>query len=227
MNSIWAEIGAVVRKEALTEMRARNGIATSALFALVTVVAIALATFNRTIDKDMASGLLWVAILFAAVITLPRVMVTEEEQGTADLLRMLARPEAVYWGKCIFNGCQIMAASFILSFLFFGFTHVGLESPGLFALSVFGGSMGLAGSATMCGALVARAANRAMLAGAIAVPLLLPLVALGVSGMRVAIGPIEADFVYDAGVRAVIGLDCYGIATLAIGVLIFPFAWKS
>jgi len=40
--------------------------------------------------------LISVALLFAAIVALPRTVLVEEEQGTGDLLRLLAKPEDVF-----------------------------------------------------------------------------------------------------------------------------------
>src|SRR4051794_37721914 len=104
LNSNWrVEIGAVFRKEWLNESRTRSGLISSLLFSVVAVVAIALATFGKTPDPTIAAGLLWVTLLFSSILALPRSFIGEEETGTADLLRLLARPHVVFWGKALFN----------------------------------------------------------------------------------------------------------------------------
>ena len=55
------------------------------------------------------------------------------------------------------------------------------------------------------------------------IPLLLPLIALGVAGMRVALGEGELR----GGEEAAFGLLCYGVATLAIGPPLFAAVWKN
>jgi heme exporter protein B len=193
----------------------------------VTVVTISLATYNQTIDKSLAAALLWIAILFAAILSLPRTFIAEEEHGTADLLRLMARPHAVFWGKALFNVVQAWITGAILSFLFFGFTHAPMKVPWLYLVCLISGCASVAGGVTLCGAFVARAANRYALAGAIAVPLLLPLVTLGVTGVRVAIGPFETDLVLLGGERAAFGLIAYAIITLVIGPPLYAAVWKS
>lgn len=220
----WSrEIKAVLRKELATELRTRTGLSTVALFSLASVVAIAFAAFNHDLSGSLASGLLWVTLLFTAATTLPRAFVTEEEQGTGDLLRLWARPEAVFWGKAIYNLGLMLVTGLVLSVLFFVMIDIQVTRPGLYVVCLLGSCGSLAGAVTLCGALVAQASSRGSLAGAIAIPLLLPLVALGVAGMRVALG----DGVVRGGEVSAIGLICYGVATLAIGPSLFAAVWKS
>ncbi len=211
------------QKEAQSELRARTGIITVGLLSLCTVVALTLAVFNMQISGNLAAGLLWSAILFASVPALPRTFLAEEELGTGDLLRQWARPHSVYWGKVLYNAVQGVVTGVVLSALFLGFIGMHVAIPWLFALSLFGGCVALAGTVTLCGALVARASNRAALAGAVSVPLLLPLIAIGVSSMRVSLG---SGF-YTQGVMATIGLYGYAIFTLAIAPWVFASVWKN
>ncbi|MEA2554477.1 MAG: heme exporter protein [Fimbriimonadaceae bacterium] len=223
MNSWQREIKAVFRKELASELRTRSGLATVALFSIAAVVAVAFAAFNIRLGGSLASGLLWVTLLFTAAVALPRAFVTEEEQGTGDLLRLIARPEAVFWGKALYNLGLMLVTGLILSLLFFTMIGRGIEHPVLYLICLIGSCASLAGAVTLCGALVAQAAGRGALAGAIAIPLLLPLVALGVAGMRVALG----EGALRGGEEAAFGLVCYGVATLAIGPALFAAVWKS
>lgn len=223
MSSNWLdEIGAVLRKEFQSELRSKNGLLTSGLFGLISVVTIAFATFTTKKDPDVASGLYWVAMLFASVLALPRTFLIEEEQGTGDLLRLFARPHAVYWGKALYNLVLIVVVGLILSGLYVVLAQITVKLPGLFVVSVIGGCASLAGAVTLCGALVAQAANRFALASAVSTPLLLSILAFGVSTMRSALG---AGFL--SGWPLAMGSVCYAVVLFAIGPWLFAAVWKN
>ncbi len=225
MNSNWqTEIKAVFLKEWRTEMRSLSGILTSLLFSVVTVYAIGFAALSTKLHGTVIAGMLWVALLFSASSSLTRSFLVEEEQGTADLLRLVARPHAVFWGKALFNIFQNLVTSVILSVLYLGFTAATVTMPWLFVVSLVAGCLSLTGAVTLCGAIAAQAANRSMLSAAISVPLLLPLVALGVSGMRISLG--DGSWA-SGGMASVVGLIGYATATLATGPYIFAAVWKS
>jgi heme exporter protein B len=227
LNSSWlAEVFAVLRKEAVAEMRSRTAIFTAGLFSIMTVVAMSIATYNEKLSPSGYAGVFWVALLFSALIALPRTFTIEEEQGTSDLLRLTARPHAVFWGKAIYNLIQVWLAALALSVLFCAFAHLSISIPWLFAVAMIGSGAALAGAVTLCGALVAQAANRGALAATLALPLLVPLIWLGVAALRVAIGPMGPEFM-SGGIQASIGLVCYGIAALAIGPYLFAAVWKN
>jgi heme exporter protein B len=213
----------VFAKDARTELRTRSGISSAALFSIVSVVAIALAGYGMKLSAMLGSGLLWVVLIFSSIISLPRTFVSEEESGTGDLLRLLARPHAVFWGKALFNLAQMIVTALGLSVLFFVLTSLSISLPGLYLVSLLGGCAALAGAVTLCGALVAQASNRSALVGAIGLPLLLPLVALGIGATRVAMG----EGTLKSGFESAFGLWCYAAAIFAAGPHLFAAIWKG
>lgn len=224
MSSSWGvEIGAVLLKEIRSEMRSRSGVLTAILFDFAALIAAAFATAGQRLTPGAASGLLWVILLFSAVVSLPRTFIGEEEQGTADLLRLTARPHVVFWGKALYNMLFMFLTALVMSALFFALTEQAATSVGVYLLCLLGGSAALAGVVSLCGAFVAQAAHRFVLAGAIAVPALIPLMALAVDGMQSALGGSPAD----SGYRAAAGLGAYAVASFAIGPHLFAAVWKS
>lgn len=225
MNSSWrTEILAVFRKEWRTEVRSMSGLVTAFLFSFVTVFAISFASLNEKLKGTVIAGMLWVALLFSAASSLTRTFLAEEELGTADLLRLTARPHAVFWGKALFNMVQCVLTSSLLSILFLGFTSASVPIPWLFAVSLVTGCLSLAGTVTLCGAIASQASNRSMLAAAISVPLLLPLVGIGVSCMRVSLGDGTLS---SGGTSLIVGLVGYAVLSLATGPYLFAAVWKT
>lgn len=224
MSSSWrVEVLAVLKKELQSEMRSRAGLMSSSLFSLVTVIALAVSCYDRKVSPTLSGGLIWVALLFASAVALPRAFVLEEEQGTMDILRLTARPHAVFWGKAIYNLIQMLLTGLALSLLFLFLTGQSLVHPWLFGACLIGGCGALAGTVTLCGALVAQAKNRSALAGALALPLLLPLAFLAISALKVPLG--EGDLAN--GWRGAVGLIGYGVLTLAFGPYLYEAVWKT
>jgi heme exporter protein B len=223
LRESWSEeIAAVLRKEMVSEIRQKSGLLTACLFAIVAVVAVAYSSVGHKLTSGFASGLIWVTLLFSSVVAIPRVFLLEEEQGTGDMLRLSARPHSVFWGKALFSLAQLALGGLITSILFFGLTGVPLYSAGTYAVGLLGGCAALAGAVTLCGALVSQAANRAVLAGAVALPLLLPLIALGVAATRTALEPSGAK----GGLEAILGLWSYAVAAWALGPHLFAAVWR-
>lgn len=223
-SSGWSsEIGALLAKEARSELRGKTGLFTAGLFSVGAVVAIAFSSFQATPTPAAGAGLFWVALLFAASLSLPRTFALEEEQRTGDLLRMWARPHAVFWGKALFNLAHLLMTATILSVLFLMLAGLTVERFGLFAAGVVASAAALSSTLTLCGALVSRAANRSVLAAAIALPLLLPLLALGVAAFKSALG----SGTLESGLEAAGGLALYAAAMYALGPHLFAAVWRT
>lgn len=224
MSSVWtAEIGAIFRKELRTELRSKSATYTAFMLSGVTVFTLAFAFYGRQLTADAASGMLWAALLFAGVGTLTRAFVAEEEQGTGDLLRMWARPLAVYWGKVAFAFLQMAATATLVAVLFLMLTGVGVANLGMLVLTLLGGSAALAGMVTLVSALISRGNNRGTLAGVVALPLLIPLVALGVTAGKVA---LDAEVVnVSAGWSSCAGVWLYTLLVLATAPYQFASVW--
>lgn len=94
--ALFREAGAVFRKEWRSESRNRSALLTGWLLSFVTVFTLAFAFYGRELSSEAGAGMILAAILFAGVGTLTRVFVSEEEQGTADMLRLWSRPVAVF-----------------------------------------------------------------------------------------------------------------------------------
>ena len=77
-------IGAILRKDLLLELRARESVPAMAIFAVTTLVVFHFALDRPTLEGDLASGVLWVTVLFAAMLGLNRLFVAEEEEGGFD-----------------------------------------------------------------------------------------------------------------------------------------------
>ena len=217
------QVLAVLRKEWRSEIRSPHGLLTGGLFSLLAVVAIMVATYNMHLGPTLAAGLFWVILLFSGVASIPRSFIGEEENGTGDMLRVTADPHAVFWGKAMFNALLALVTGTVLAFLFVIVMNLKVEHPGIMVAGLAGGAIALSGAVTLCGALAARATSRQALAGAIALPLVIPVAVWGVASLRVALG----EGVVNGGQVAALGLFAYGVVSNAVGPYIYAALWKK
>ncbi len=213
----------MLAKEVRAELRGRSGLLTALLFNVAAIVAASFASSAQGMPAFGIAAMLWVILLFAAVVALPRAFLVEEEQGTGDLLRLWARPHSVFWGKALYNLGLMLLTGALLSALYLLLSGQTVERPALYVACLLGGCAALAGSTTLCGAFVAQASNRFALAGAVALPLLVPLLAVTVTGTASAFGAGSAE----SAERAAAGLWAYAVATFAMGPYLFAAVWKS
>lgn len=223
MSSSWGrQVTAIVGKELRAELRSKHGLFTSGLFGLLTVIAIVFASYAEKPSPTLAAAMLCVSLVFAAVVTLPRTMIVEDEQGTFALLQLLAEPSAAYFGKALGNAAQMLFGSLLLGLVFVGMVDLRVASPPVFALGLALLALALAGGTSFCGALVMGATNRWLLAGVVALPLLVPVVFLGVVALRAGLGAGQVEDAY----QGLAALGGYAVVTFVAGPRLVREVWK-
>ena len=91
-----SDVGALTRKDLLLQLRARDTLPAMLLF-----VAAVFVVFHFSLpagsSRLAASGLLWVAIVFTALLALGRAFVPEREQRTLDALVLAPCDRSAIW----------------------------------------------------------------------------------------------------------------------------------
>jgi heme exporter protein B len=77
-------VAALLRKDLALELRTRESVPAMVLFTVTTYVLFHFGLNADTVEGDLASGVLWVTILFAAILGINRLFVAEHEQGGFD-----------------------------------------------------------------------------------------------------------------------------------------------
>ena len=77
-------VRALLRKELLVELRTLESVPGMSLFAVTTFVVFHFALNRDSLDGDLAAGVLWVTLLFAAMLGLNRLFVADADQGGFD-----------------------------------------------------------------------------------------------------------------------------------------------
>jgi heme exporter protein B len=81
-------IVAIARKDLLVELRTKESVPAMALFAVTTFVIFHFGLDRDRLEGELASGVLWVTLLFAAILGINRLFVAEREQGGFDGILM-------------------------------------------------------------------------------------------------------------------------------------------
>src|SRR5207244_7124563 len=150
------DVAALARKDLLLELRARETLPAMALFVLAAFTVFHFALPAGTPDLA-AKGLLWVAIVFTALLGLGRAFVPEREQGVMDGLVLAPCDRSAIWlGKGIAVLAFLAAAEVVALPLYALFFHgldaatvagVALADLGICAVGAFVGAMATAGRA--------------------------------------------------------------------------------
>lgn len=214
---------AILRKDLRVELRNRYAVNPLLLFVLGALMLVLFSIGPQPVSARVQSALLWIVMLFAASIGLGRSFVAEEEQGTALLLRLNVGPSSVFVGKLLFNLLLVCTLTVLAVAAFLFLLNISVEAPGLFAVTVALGTVGLASATTVLAAIVARAARGGPLLPVLLLPLLVPLLVSGTSATRKAIVGrpwIQAQ-------DELLTLIGFAGATLSAGVVLFDYVWQE
>ena len=174
--------GALVRKELLLEWRTKESVPAMALFSLTTFVIFHFALDRSSLEGDLAAGVLWATLLFAAMLGINRLFVAEREQGgfEAFLLApvdrttlLLAKATALF---CYLTAVELVAVPAFAVLLLGPSPGPALpELIGVLALA----NAGIAAVGTLASALAIQTRARDLIAPLVALPLLVPVVIAG------------------------------------------------
>ncbi len=165
------------------------------------------------------AGLLWIILFFSAMAGLPRTFLKEEEMRTAPALRLTALPSAVFAGKLLFNVGLMLTVVSVIFPLYLFMLHPWIKNWPLFVGYLVAGSLGMAGSTTIVGAMVARAGGRTYLMLPLAFPILLPILVFAINGTAAASRGIPGNYL--------IPLVSYVVAMVTLSALLFDYVWSD
>jgi heme exporter protein B len=173
----FADVGTLARKDLLLELRSRDTLPAMLLFVVSTLVVFNFALPAETGDLA-AYGLLWVAIVFTAILGLTRAFAAEREQRVLDGLVLAPCDRSAIWlGKGI-AVVAFLALAEVVALPAFGlfFEPVTWELVAAVALA----DIGLAAVGTLLAAMAAASRARELLLPLLFLPLVIPIVVGGV-----------------------------------------------
>jgi heme exporter protein B len=184
---VAAQIWWIIQKDLVSEWRSLRSWPAMILLGIVVVVVFA-SQMDLPPDqrRQMAASLLWVAIFFAAALSLDRSFAVEREDGCwRSLLLYPMPPSAIYLAKLAVNVVWLATLQSILVPLFVMLTGAPLLShPWAMALVALLGNLGIASSGTLLGALAARMQKGANLTVPLALPTAIPVVLAAAEATR-------------------------------------------
>jgi heme exporter protein B len=172
-----ADVRALARKDLLLELRARDTLPSMLLFVVAVFVVFHFALPAGSSDRA-ASGLLWVAIVFTALLGLGRAFVPEREQRVLDALVLAPCDRSAIWlAKSIATFAFLGAAEVVALPVFALFFH-GLRWSTVAGVAL--ADVGICTVGTFVGATAVVTRARELLLPLLFLPLAIPLVIGGV-----------------------------------------------
>ena len=214
---------AVLRKDLRIEWRTKEAVPAMALFTVTVYVLFHFGLDRDSLDGELASGVLWVTLLLAAVIGVTRLFAAEREQGGLDafLLAPVDRT-ALFVAKATALFVYLVALELVAVPAF----AVLLLGPSIFdplpelALVLLLADVGLASLGALVSALAAETRARELIVPLLLLPLVVPLLI----GAASATEPLfrAAGEPEDLG-RYLLLLGGYDLVFLLISLAVFDF----
>ena len=216
------QVLALVWKDVVVELRTRERFAAMGGFTILVGV-----LFNFAIDptevapESIASGLIWMTIVFGGMLGLGRTFQLEEEEGAFQGLLLSPIPrDALYLGKVTANFILLALVTALVFGVFALFFGLGLgRHPLALASVVLLGVLGFVAVGTLFSAISARTTMGETLLPILVFPLLIPVIIFGVTGTRSLFQGLPLSEV-DGNLRM---LGAFAVVALAAGAGLFRY----
>jgi heme exporter protein B len=180
-----ADVGALARKDLLLELRARDTLPAMLLFVISTLV-----VFHFVLPGDSselaATGLLWVALVFTALLGLSRTFAAEREHGVIDGLVLAPSDRSAIWLGKTLSLLAFLILVELLALPAFALFFGEVDWPMIAGIAL--ANLGIAAVGTLLAAVAAASRARELLLPLLFLPLAIPIVIGGV-GASVAADP--------------------------------------
>jgi heme exporter protein B len=172
-------IAALLAKDIALELRTKESVPAMVLFSVTTYVIFHFGLDRDTVSGDLASGVLWVTLLFASILGINRLFVAEHEQGGFDGFLLapvdrtalfVAKALGLFAFLCIVEVVAVPAFAVLL----LG-PSPAQAMPGLLLVLVLANA-GVAVTGTLVAALAIQTRARDLIGPLLALPLLVPVV---------------------------------------------------
>ncbi|HWW89774.1 MAG TPA: heme exporter protein CcmB [Solirubrobacteraceae bacterium] len=216
-------VGALLRKELLVELRTLESVPGMSLFAVTTFVVFHFALNRNVVEGDLAAGILWVTLLFAAILGVNRLFVADAEEGGFDgfLLAPVDR-SAMLLAKALTLLIYLLVLELVavpaFALLLLG-PSLGHVLPGLVGVLALG-DLGVAAIGTLVAALAVRTRARDLLGPLLALPLLVPIV---IGGARASTPVLSMGHHAGPPSRWLLTLGLYDLVFGLIAYALFDF----
>jgi heme exporter protein B len=170
------DVTALARKDLLLELRGRDTLPSMVLFVVAMLVAFRFALPAE--QEGAAEGLLWVAIVFTALLGLTRAFVPEREQGVLDALVLAPCDRSAIWlakAISVFAFLVVVEAIALPAFWIF-FTPLGWAPVAAVLLA----NVGICAVGSLLSAMAVAGRARELLMPLLFLPLAIPIVVGGV-----------------------------------------------
>ena len=214
---------AILHKDLLLELRTKESVPAMALFSVTVFVLFHFGLDRNSIDGSLASGVLWVTLLLAAVIGVVRLFAAEREQGGIDgLLLAPVDRTALFVAKACALFVFLVALE-VVALPAFALLLLGpalLDAMPELLLVLLLADIGLAAVGALVAALASESRARELIVPILLLPLLVPLLIAAAQATEPLLRPeaVTEDLGRWLGV-----LSLYDVVFLLLSVGVFDY----
>ena len=170
-------VAAIIWKDLVLELRTREVLTSTALFAMLVALTFSFALDLRLdIAREVVPGAFWVTLILSALLGLNRALAAEREDATFEGLRMAPVDRAtIFAAKFCVNLLYMFWIALISALAFSVFFNISFEWVGL-TVAVVLGSIGLSAVGTILAAMATSTRAREALLPALMLPITTPVV---------------------------------------------------
>lgn len=223
--TILRRAATIAGKDLRIEIRGRYALGAVLPFAATLLIAFGLSLGpDRTLLQQTAPGLLWLAVLFASVLSFRRSYEAEGQDGALDGLLLAPVDKAsVFLGKAAAVAVQLLAlevAVILLVVALFGLSMGG--DTGVLAAAFVLGTVGLAAVGGLFGILAESPRTREAIFPLLVLPLATPVLVAGVKATALATSGLGSQAGSWLGL-----LVAFDLVFVATGTLVFEFLMED
>jgi heme exporter protein B len=170
------DVVALARKDLLLELRGRDTLPAMVLFVVAVLVAFRFALPQE--QEGAARGLLWVAIVFTALLGLGRAFVPEREQGVLDGLVLAPCDRSAIWLAKVLATLAFLVGVEAVALPAFDLFFTDVDAATLAAVAL--ADVGICAVGVLLAAMAAAGRARELLLPLLFLPLAIPIVVGGV-----------------------------------------------
>ena len=225
--SSFAQYRLLLAKDLRQEFRTREMLTSMGLYAVLVLIVLGVmfSQVGKVEVMPLAGGLVWVLIIFAALLGLGRSLAYEHEQQALEGLLMVPMDRGViYLAKVTSNLIFLLAVeAVVLPLFYFLFLTAEVAAPTFFfsIVPLLTGTVGISAVGTLLASISSNARSRDVLLAVMFIPVIFPLLYACVASTVAALtGQVELMGTFGMGIVASAGYD---IIMLAVSWLLFEY----
>jgi heme exporter protein B len=220
---VIATARAILRKDLTIELRTKETVPAMTLFAVTVFVLFHFGLDRDSLDGDLASGVLWVTLLLAAVIGVTRLFAAEREQGGLDGLLLAPVDRTALWIAKAAAMFLYLTMLELVAVPAFGILLLGpdlLSALPVLIPILLAANVGLSAIGALVSALAAETRARELIVPLLLLPLVVPLLIASASATEPLLRGSQSP--EDLG-RWLGLLSLYDVVFVLIAIAVFDF----